>query len=143
MIREKLIPALVGRSVSDTERRKLALPVRFGGIGPSNPVLSADLEHSASTSITNVLPMSSIAKAKILPIMTEYKLRITSNWSRHKKYRYCRRNTINYLKKLMLELKDLWYLLEKRELVLGSEPYQSNPWDTLQTSGKNSRVVSA
>ena len=55
MIREKLIPALVGRSVSDTERRKLALPVRFGGIGPSNPVLSADLEHSASTSITNVI----------------------------------------------------------------------------------------
>ena len=33
VIREKLIPALVGRSVSDLERRILALPVRFGGTG--------------------------------------------------------------------------------------------------------------
>ena len=41
VIREKLIPALVRRSVSDIERRILALPVRFGGIGLINPVLSA------------------------------------------------------------------------------------------------------
>ena len=55
MIREKLIPALVGRSVSDIERRILALPVRLGGIGLSNPVLSADREYSASASITRNL----------------------------------------------------------------------------------------
>ena len=30
VIREKLIPALVGRRVSDIERRILALPVRLG-----------------------------------------------------------------------------------------------------------------
>ena len=105
MIREKLIPALVGRSVSDIERRILALPVRLGGIGLSNPVLSAD-----------VSTLHQPALLEILPTMTEYKLRITSNWSRHKKNGYCRMNTINYLKRLMLELNDRWHLLEKRDL---------------------------
>ena len=33
VIREKVIPALVGRRISDIERRILALPVRLGGIG--------------------------------------------------------------------------------------------------------------
>ena len=55
VIREKLIPALVGRRVSDIERRILALPVRLGGISLSNPVLSADREYSASVSITRNL----------------------------------------------------------------------------------------
>ena len=55
VIRKKLIQALVGRSVSDIERRILALPVRLGGIGLSNPVLSADCEYSASASITRNL----------------------------------------------------------------------------------------
>ena len=54
VIREKLIPALVGRKVSDIERRIPALPVRLGGIGLSNPVL-ADREYSASVSITRNL----------------------------------------------------------------------------------------
>ena len=55
MIREKLIPALVGRRVSGIERRILALPVRLGGIGLSYPVLSADREYSAAVSITRNL----------------------------------------------------------------------------------------
>lgn len=56
VIREQLIPALVGRSVSDIERRILALPVRFaGGIGFIKPVLSAYFEYSASASITGNL----------------------------------------------------------------------------------------
>ena len=55
VMREKLIPALVGRRVSDIERRILALPVTLAGIGLSNPVLSADREYSASVSITRNL----------------------------------------------------------------------------------------
>ena len=42
IIREKLIPAVVGRKVSDVERRLIALPVRCGGLGITNPVLNAD-----------------------------------------------------------------------------------------------------
>ena len=54
-IREKLIPAIVGRSVSDIERRLLALPVRFGGIGIQNPVDTADNEYKTSVKITEPL----------------------------------------------------------------------------------------
>ena len=54
VIREKLIPALVGRQVSDVERRIFALPVRLGGMGIVNPTKSS-VEFSASTNITENL----------------------------------------------------------------------------------------
>ena len=54
-IREKLIPALVGRQVSDEERAILALPVRMGGMGLENPTETADHEFLASTAITENL----------------------------------------------------------------------------------------
>ena len=53
-LREKLIPALIGRAVSDTERRILALPVRLGGMGIGNPTKSSH-EHRASINITKNL----------------------------------------------------------------------------------------
>ena len=49
---EKLIPAIVGRKVSDIERRILALPVRFGGLGILNPMETADIEFETSVKIT-------------------------------------------------------------------------------------------
>ena len=54
-IREKLIPAIIGRRVSDLERRLLALPVRFGGIGILNPVETANFEYESSIKITGNL----------------------------------------------------------------------------------------
>ena len=45
ILREKFIPAIIGRKVSDIERKILALPVRFGGIGLLNPVETADTEY--------------------------------------------------------------------------------------------------
>ena len=54
-IREKLLPAIVGRTISDTERKMLALPVRFGGIGIQNPVDTADIEYNTSVRITEAL----------------------------------------------------------------------------------------
>ena len=53
-IREKLIPSLIGRKISDIERRILALPVRYGGMGIRNPT-QASIEFSASTKITRNL----------------------------------------------------------------------------------------
>jgi hypothetical protein len=55
VIREKLIPALVGRHISDMERKIFALPVRMGGLGIENPTLTAGYEFSASTKITDNL----------------------------------------------------------------------------------------
>ena len=50
-IREKLIPAIIGREVSDIERRILALPVRLGGMGIEDPTKCSD-KFTASTNIT-------------------------------------------------------------------------------------------
>ena len=53
-IRDKLIPSLIGRSVSEVERRILALPVRYGGMGIVNPTNSSK-HYAASTKITENL----------------------------------------------------------------------------------------
>ena len=57
-IRHKFIPALLGREVSDIERRIFSLPLRYGGLGISNPVLSADKEYEISIKIT--APLSAL-----------------------------------------------------------------------------------
>ena len=51
-IREKFIPAPVGRPVSDIEGRMLALPPRLGGIDIRDPSRTAEHEFSASLAIT-------------------------------------------------------------------------------------------
>ena len=54
-IREKHIPAIIGRKVTDKERRAIAQPVRHGGLGILNPVETADWEFHASVRITRNL----------------------------------------------------------------------------------------
>ena len=54
-IKDKLIPALVGRKISEVERRIFALPVRLGGLGISDPSKMSALEHKLSLAITENL----------------------------------------------------------------------------------------
>ena len=54
-IRDKLLPAIIGREVLDIERQMLALPLRFGGIVIQNPVLTSDREYTASVLVTKQL----------------------------------------------------------------------------------------
>lgn len=54
-IRDRFLPALIGRSISDLERRILALPVRFGGIGVANPVECCEREYTSSMVVTENL----------------------------------------------------------------------------------------
>ena len=51
-LRNNLIPSIIGRPVSDLERKIISLPVRFGGLGISNPVENAEREFYASVQIT-------------------------------------------------------------------------------------------
>ena len=51
-IRNTLIPALVGRQISDLERKIFALPVKLGGMGLYDPTSTAESEFKASTEIT-------------------------------------------------------------------------------------------
>ena len=55
VIRQRLIPAICGRLVTDLERRILALPYRHGGMGIRNPVTTADCAYEASVHITQPL----------------------------------------------------------------------------------------
>ena len=54
-IRDKLIPAIIGRRVTDLERKIISLPVRLGGMGIQNPTLTADTEFRNSSIITKNL----------------------------------------------------------------------------------------
>jgi hypothetical protein len=55
VVRDKLIPAIIGRRVTDLERKIISLPVRLGGMGIQNPILTADTEFRNSTVITQNL----------------------------------------------------------------------------------------
>ena len=54
-IRDIFIPALIGRRITDLERRILALPVRMGGLGIQNPMLTAEIEFRNSFTVTRSL----------------------------------------------------------------------------------------
>ena len=47
-IKEKLIPAIIGRKISDVERKIFAVPVRMGGMNILNPVETAETEYESS-----------------------------------------------------------------------------------------------
>ncbi|MCP4460372.1 MAG: hypothetical protein GY816_20470, partial [Cytophagales bacterium] len=49
------IPSLIGRPCSPLERKLMALPVRYGGLGIQNPTKTAQLEHNSSKRITEGL----------------------------------------------------------------------------------------
>ena len=51
-ISDVLIPSLIDRNCSETERNLLALPVCMGGLGLINPSVSADAEHQASIRVS-------------------------------------------------------------------------------------------
>jgi hypothetical protein len=50
-----LLPALVDHKCSPLERAILALPVKKGGIGVTNPCIEATLEYSVSRKVTTLL----------------------------------------------------------------------------------------
>jgi hypothetical protein len=54
-IRNTLIPAIIGRNVSNRERNIISLPVRFGGLGIANPIENAEREYQASMAVTESL----------------------------------------------------------------------------------------
>ena len=54
-IREHFITSVIGRNMSDTHRRLVALPVRLGGLGIINPVEAADKEYQTSVKVTEDL----------------------------------------------------------------------------------------
>ena len=54
-IRHKLIPAIVGREISESERKILSLPFRYGGLGILDPTETAEFEYNASKLLSEQL----------------------------------------------------------------------------------------
>ena len=52
---DKLLPTIIGRSLTTLEQQIVQLPVRYGGLGISNPRTSADQEYANSTYVTDAL----------------------------------------------------------------------------------------
>ena len=50
-----MILGIIGRQISDLERRLISLPLRYGGLGIQNPQETADREYYNSTKITEKL----------------------------------------------------------------------------------------
>ena len=74
VIREKFIPAIVGKHVSDIERRMIALPYRHGGLGIQNPTLTADREYATSVDVTRDLTDMIIAQDMDLKKLDQNKM---------------------------------------------------------------------
>ena len=54
-IRQKLIPAILGRNITNHERNLFALPVRLGGMGIQDPTMTCDVEFLNSSRVTKNL----------------------------------------------------------------------------------------
>lgn len=54
-IHNTLLPAIIGREISELEREIIALPVRLGGLGIPMPDKESKHEYEASRQITNSL----------------------------------------------------------------------------------------
>ena len=65
-IHHTLLPALIGREISDLEREIIALPVRLGGLGIPMPNKESKHEYEASRQITNSLKDVIISQFKLL-----------------------------------------------------------------------------
>ena len=62
-----LIPAITDHRCSPLERDVLALPVRLGGLGITNPCREADIELSSSVKATAPLVQQMVAQSQQLP----------------------------------------------------------------------------
>ena len=84
-IRQKLIPAIIGRNVSDIERRFLALPVRLGGIGIQNPTETADHEFRTSVKITENLKRVIVNQERNLDNFDQTEVKVIINQAKQDK----------------------------------------------------------
>ena len=117
-IRTTLIPALIGRSVSDVERKILALPVRYGGLALVDPVSCSDREYSSSKFICQPLISLITAQQDDLNLLDETEMKRRKNLlKKEKEDRY---------KQESAELATLLGGTQKRAFELSQEKGASN-----------------
>ena len=119
IIRDKLIPALVGRTVSTIERSIIALPYRYGGLGIQDPTEVSNTEYQRSKQITEQLTEMIIRQD-----MDVTKL---DNEDTKKKKREMKKQREIALKNKMLQIKEK--LNEKDKKILeGAQEKGASAW---------------
>ena len=135
-IRHKLIPSLLGREISDTERRMFALPHRYGGLAIRAPVTTAEEEFQASSLITAELTRAIVNQEDDINSISHPAVKLAKDSFRKNKEEKMKRNSENICKLLpesqskylvsaaekgasswltVLPLKNLGYSLNKQE----------------------------
>ena len=72
MINEVLIPAVTDHTVTKVERNLLGLPVRMGGLGFTDPVVTSSSEYEASIKVTNPLMSELLRKSTSLQMPQKF-----------------------------------------------------------------------
>ena len=70
-INEVLIPAVTDHTVTKVERDLLGLPVRMGGLGFTDPVVTSSSEYEASIKVTNPLVRRIVQQEHLPPDASE------------------------------------------------------------------------
>ena len=60
------LPAVIGRPISEIERKIFSLPVKYGGLGVRDPTKVADVEYYRSCKITE--PLVKLIKDQVMPL---------------------------------------------------------------------------
>ena len=80
VIWDALIPSVIGRNCSEAERDLVALLVRMGGFGLTNPSVSADAEYSASIRVSAPLVSKTEAQCHDTPEEAEVQRLVYATW---------------------------------------------------------------
>ena len=79
-INEVLIPAVTDHTVTKVERDLLGLPVRMGGLGFTDPVVTSSSEYEASNKVTNPLVRRFVEQEHQSPDASEIRALQLSTW---------------------------------------------------------------
>ena len=98
-IKEQLIPAIIGRDISNELRNVFSLPARLGGLGFLDPSEEADFEYSNSTSVNNQLIDAIINQSQVGDIDMKQQQNIKIEIKRKRNDRVTeRRRIVNFTK---------------------------------------------
>ena len=127
-IRNKFIPALIGRPISYLERRIFALPYRYGGLAIRNPVIMSEEEYRASKTITAELTKSIVNQQKEISSINDVAVKLAKEKFRKGKEEKLKNNFENICK--LLPESDRKYLQTAAERCISMVgcPTSSKPW---------------
>ena len=108
-IRQKLLPAIIGREITDDQRLTFSLPARLGGLGIQIPTEESDFEYQNSTLMTSQLTEAIFQQRCLLQIDKEAQSKAVTDLSgrkteKHNKTKELLKSRISEADSKMLEL---------------------------------------